>query len=230
MFVAGQNITITNCRFPNVGPSVIVIDDTASGGTDTKGIDIDNLYITNTLESSGYYNPAISVDSNCIGINIRHVNNVGSDITNLMGTGSTNASIEFVDDRRWDGRMHGSVYGTMNTTMGLNDDQAGYLSFSAAAYGIAAVSGNVDAAGPCMIAFRVGDGSAYCSVLSSSGPTVAGTTGALAGTTGTDTNLTISAHTSLNRLYFENRTGGAKGQYVTILSLSAGYYTGHTEL
>lgn len=46
----------------------------------------------------------------------------------------------------------------------------------------------------------------YTAIMCQSGTTIEATTGALAGTTGNDNKLTISAHTD-NKIYIENRTG-----------------------
>jgi hypothetical protein len=111
-------------------------------------------------------------------------------------------------------------------TASLNDDQAGYFTFSAtASRGILCISGNVDAAGSAIVAFRVGD-NIFCRALGSgiSAGAVATTTGALAGTTGSDGNLTLSVTLTAtgNRFYIENRTGGARGYAVSILGGVAG--------
>lgn len=106
------------------------------------------------------------------------------------------------------------------TEQSLNDDQAGYFTFSAATRGILTLNGNTSAAKSAVIAFRCGDGSAYVTVLSSSGG-VTGTTGALAGTTGVDGELTISADTSNPRLYIENRTGGLRSHTPQFLSIAS---------
>jgi hypothetical protein len=45
-------------------------------------------------------------------------------------------------------------------------------------------------------------------------------TGALTGTTGTDGNTTISAHTD-RKLYIENRTGVARSYYLSVLVIAA---------
>ena len=116
----------------------------------------------------------------------------------------------------------------------LNDDQAGYWTFSAAdSRGIAVISGNVDGAGSTMVAFRVGS-NIFCRALASgiSAGAVATTTGALNGTTGTNGNLTLSVTLTAtgDRLYIENRTGATRGYVITFLSLITGIPTGFTTI
>jgi hypothetical protein len=95
-------------------------------------------------------------------------------------------------------------------TLTLNDDQAAYMQFTAsAARGLMLLGANTRAAGSAVVAFRVG-ASAFVHTLASVGATVTVGTGTLAGTTGTDTHLTIRADTATNRLYIENRTGATR--------------------
>jgi hypothetical protein len=56
-----------------------------------------------------------------------------------------------------------------------------------------------------VVAFRAGT-SAFCAVVAQPSTLVAATTGALAGTTGTDGKLNVSVHTD-GAIYIENRTG-----------------------
>lgn len=119
------------------------------------------------------------------------------------------------------------VDSVINQQISLNDDQAGYVAFSAAAArGIVVIAGNIDAAGSAMVAFRVGDNIFARSLASGiSAGAVATTTGALGGTTGTNGNLTISVTVTAtgDRLYIENRTGAARGYVLTFLSLIVGF-------
>ncbi len=92
----------------------------------------------------------------------------------------------------------------------LADDQAAYIAFAVdTSRGVAVFQANAAAGGSGIVAFRVGT-SAYTSLLASTGVTVTVGTGTLAGTTGTDTHLTIRADTATNRLYVENRTGATR--------------------
>jgi hypothetical protein len=56
-----------------------------------------------------------------------------------------------------------------------------------------------------LISFAAVTGTAYCSIIASSG-SIEARTGALSGTTGTDGKLTVSAHTD-GKIYLENRLG-----------------------
>ena len=56
-----------------------------------------------------------------------------------------------------------------------------------------------------LISFDAMTGTAYCSIIASSG-SIETRTGALSGTTGTDGKLTVSAHTD-GKIYLENRLG-----------------------
>ncbi len=56
-----------------------------------------------------------------------------------------------------------------------------------------------------LISFDALTGTAYCSIIASSG-SIEARTGALSGTTGTDGKLTVSAHTD-GKIYLENRLG-----------------------
>lgn len=95
------------------------------------------------------------------------------------------------------------------TGVGLLDDTATSITFSGASSGILVFVSTLNANASGMVAFRVGS-SLMCSVLAQTGTSVINclTGSALTGTTSTDTKLNISAHTD-NKLYIENRTGGA---------------------
>ena len=108
----------------------------------------------------------------------------------------------------------------------LADDEAAYIQFTAdATRGIAVFGGNVAAAGSGVVSFRV-QTSAYATAVASAGATVTVGTGTLAGTTGTDTHLTIRADTASNRLYVENRTGAARDYGFAFLGLRVGTIDG----
>jgi len=115
--------------------------------------------------------------------------------------------------------------------LSLNDDKAAYLSFSAAARGILILAGNTASAKGGIVHFRCGDGSNHATVMASSGSNFTGTTGTLAGTTGTDTHVTVAADSATNRIYVENRTGGTRGYTITVLGVPGDVlFTGVTNL
>lgn len=112
-----------------------------------------------------------------------------------------------------------------STNLTLADDQAAYIEFSAdATRGLAVIAPNTAAAGSAIVSFRV-QTSAFASLVASVGATVTVGTGTLAGTTGTDTHLTIRANTANNRLYIENRTGAARDYGISFLGLRVGVPT-----
>jgi hypothetical protein len=90
----------------------------------------------------------------------------------------------------------------------LNDDQAGYFTFSGLTIATITVAPNLSSGKAAQVSFRCGDANAYGIVMGGSSGVVA-QTGTLAGTTGVDGNLTFAADTATNRLYIENRTGSA---------------------
>lgn len=109
-----------------------------------------------------------------------------------------------------EGGLAGLTASLTPATLTLNDDQAAYIQFTAdAVRGVAVFGGNAAAAGSGVIAFRV-QTFAFVTAIATAGATVTVGTGTLAGTTGTDTHLTIRADTATNRLYIENRTGAAR--------------------
>ena len=114
----------------------------------------------------------------------------------------------------------------------LNDDQAGYWTFSAAGcFGMVDLAGNVSQAGAARVWFRVGN-SILCRALSSSisAGSVVTSTGPLTGTSGTDGNFTISTTSTGtgDRLYIENRTGGVRAYGATFNATINGIPTSFT--
>lgn len=65
-----------------------------------------------------------------------------------------------------------------------------------------------DASTQGIFAFDAASGGATCTLVTTA-TNMAATTGALTGTTGTDTELTVSAHTD-GKIYIENRLGAQK--------------------
>lgn len=90
----------------------------------------------------------------------------------------------------------------------LNDDQAGYFTFSGLTIATVTIAPNLSSGKAAVVSFRCGDANAYGIVAGGSSGVVA-QTGTLNGTTGVDGNLTLAADTATNRLYIENRTGSA---------------------
>lgn len=121
-----------------------------------------------------------------------------------------------------------TVHGTYNVSdfrsgreLTIADDGVATYEFdTAGTHGVMVIGADVVAAGPCMVAFRVGNNE-YVSLLGGDSSVVVGTTGELVGTTGTDGDLTISGHSD-KKLYLENRTGGERTYTVTFLSMDGG--------
>ena len=97
-----------------------------------------------------------------------------------------------------------------------------------AAWGVVLLGFNSSFSEACLIAWRAGDASAYCALLSSA-THVNTTTGVLVGTTGTDGKLTISVSTTGTPiLYIENRRGAPIDMMPTFLSIGRGEVAGVT--
>jgi hypothetical protein len=105
------------------------------------------------------------------------------------------------------------------TEITLNDNQACFVQFSAAARGICVISSNAASAQAGVIHFRCGDASTHAtSIAKTSDMNV--TTGQLAGTTGTDAKVTFSADSATNRIYLENRIGTVRAFTFTFLGVN----------
>ena len=226
MYVAGRNIIVSNHRFVDNEPYCAYVTD--YGGTifNTIGVLFEYLYINNSNQPAGYYNPAINVISTCQDVKSVGTVNSGGDISSLMPTNSVYNTVEFEGLKRYRG-THVASFKSNASSVSLATNKAGYFEFDNLTYGTVVVSSNVSGAGQAIVSFRCGDANAYCTVLSSGGATVAGTTGTLNGTTGSAGNLTFAADTATNRLYIENRTGSTRSYQITFLSTIA-TYTGYT--
>jgi len=105
------------------------------------------------------------------------------------------------------------------TEITLNDDQACYIQFSAAARGVVVISSNAASAQSGVIHFRCGDASTHATSIAKTA-NLELTTGQLAGTTGNDTKLTFSADSTTNRIYLENRLGAVRGFTFSFIGLN----------
>lgn len=218
MYLNGLNITVSNHRYIDCETYCAYIDDNGTDSLVSKNIRILDCYINNDNHGAGYYDPAFFVVSTVRNAFVRY-HAAGSGVTTLMSSASTNGEREQAGVKEFLGQTLGA-FKTIDDGLSLNDDQAGYITFNAAARGLVLVSGNTSARLSEIVAFRCGDGSAYTTKLDSGFAlaVASGTAGTLAGTTGTDTNFTVRADSATNRLYFENRTGGAGVYQITILS------------
>jgi hypothetical protein len=139
----------------------------------------------------------------------------------------TSSGVTYGSELQLAGKLVVRNIGNESSVLTLADDKAAYLTFSGVTGGTAMVTGNIGTAKAALVHFRVGDGSAHATIMANSGGGVVGQTGTLAGTTGTNGNLTIAADTATNRLYIENRTGGSVS-YSLILSTNTAIYQSTT--
>lgn len=105
--------------------------------------------------------------------------------------------------------------GYWSNSLVIGDDAVGYIDFGGTKSGVAIIynTNNADVRG--VVRFRVGSAPAVDNIAIPNASLVC-TTGAMTGTTGTDTTFSVSAHTD-NKLYFENRLGGARSIYLAFM-------------
>jgi hypothetical protein len=214
-YIAGTFNVIHNHRFIDCEPYCAYVDSNPAYAT--TDIRFETLYINNSKQSAGYYNPAVYVsdpDSRNVKVS---ANTYFSDVTSLLDmTASRYAEFDYGFRKQYTGayRSNYSSWESFN----LNDDQAGYFTIDTVIgrQGAMLIAGNTASAESGMVAYRVGDAFAFCSELNGT-TNFATTTGQLTGTTGADGFLTISADTATNRVYVENRTGGIKNYVITNL-------------
>lgn len=226
LYVAGRNIIVSNHRFVDCEPYCANVVDVGGTTANTVGVLFEYLYINNSAQPAGYYNPAITVAATCQDVKAVGTANPGLDTASLMSTSSIYNTIEFEGLKRYRG-THVASFRSTSGGISLANNKAVYFSFDALNSGVAVISSSISGAGQTVVAFRCGDANAFCNVLSSGGATVVGTTGTLNGTTGTVGNLTVAADTATNRLYIENRTGSTASYHITFLS-NVAIYTGFT--
>jgi len=224
----GNNIRYLNSRFIQcTAPAAYVEGPHSGGGSYTRGIRIEDLYVVNSSEGAGYFDPVVNVNAAVRDVTV--ICNQPDSATTAAITKLTSRTV----DTLWQERFNGVATQELRTQVasgGLNsgsvapnavtlaDDKAGYWQWDGVTRGILLLCGNTSGAQSAVAAFRVGS-SAFTSSLGA-GANVDFTTGPLTGTTGTDTKLTLSADTSTNRLYIENRIGASHTWTPTFLSLS----------
>ncbi len=204
-----NDCVISNCRVESVTNFVWLDADTAPTsphclhmhGNSVPGSGAVFLKNDNALLVYNDFWPTTAVDNSL----------VRYDATVTSRNGQTSAAI--ISDT---GALSTPKLGTKIFTS-LADDTASSMAgnVGSSSRGIVLVNGQVSSQAG--IAFvRVGSG-AETSILAG-GADFAVTTGVLAGTTGTDTKITISAHTD-NLIYIENRTGGTVTFAVTYIGM-----------
>jgi hypothetical protein len=189
-----------------------VLDNAITLGADSDGAVVEELQVTGEVTVA--LNPAVVVTSGATGVYCRTGEN--SNITTLMTVAAANTG-----NRSEMRGLTPTGFRSANQEVTLLDDAATSIEFSGVARGILVLNGNSSTAKSAVFAFRCGDGSAYCTLLTTAS-NVDATTGVLSGTTGTDTNLTVSADTASSALYIENRRGATGAYMYTFLSLANG--------
>lgn len=227
IWLAGKFLTVENTRFVDNNPYAVNVQNYAA--STTEDVLLRGGYINNTLQGSGFYNPAIFVATGCVNVKA-DFNTTNADVSSLMTSTESFSTVNFRGVRRFNGVDITGALRSIGTELTLNDDKAGYIEFSGLTRGVAILSGNTSTANGCIINFRCGDGSAFVTTWGAPAGVTTGT-GTLAGTTGPDTNLNIRADTATNRLYIENRLGASRAYCLTFLSLALDVYpTGVTNL
>lgn len=219
LWIAGKSNTVLNNRFVQVTPNAITVGNITE--FPTEGITIDELIVTGPEQVS--LDPAIVTAAGASRVTARTLTN--DFITTLIVYSESDVrTSEFAGIRRVAGSLNvSSLQPTTGFRFGnqinIADDGVAVIEFDGPARGVLVLSGNTATMQAAIIHFRVGSAT-HCTKLVA-GADVDVTTGALTGTTGTDGKLTISVHTD-NKLYIENRRGGASEFQPTLLSLRGG--------
>lgn len=207
IYANGRSPYIVGNRFIDVLGNAITL------GASADGAWVDANQVTGDVIVA--LNPAVVVESGCTGVAVRW--GFPANVTTAMTPAASNTGNRSIT---YDVSPQG--HRSALTDISIADDAVYLFTFTGLTRGIITLAGNSATARSPIIAFRLGDGSAYCSLLTSEETGVAVTTGVLTGTTGVDGNLTISAGTASNTLYIENRRGAALTWMPTFLSLSGG--------
>lgn len=147
---------------------------------------------------------------------------------------SQNAGTTYADFQALDTDINGEL--TVDSVRSaaaftIADDAVKSFSFSgvsgASVYGLLALSTNSTTGKPMIVAFRAGDGSAYCTLIAPQPApadfTCTTATSAPTGTTGTDSYTIVTVDSDSLNLYIENREGGTIGYTPLWMALSDGY-------
>jgi hypothetical protein len=220
----GRNISALNHRAIDGNPYAAYVENHPFMSNGTRDVLIRRIYANNANQAAGFYDPAVYIEAGCYGVEVS-AKHKDTDVTNLTDRASsayTEISANEVRTRMKQRTrvlaVSGIVAKESETT--IADDAVASVTFDVPARGILCISSNVSAGGCCTVAFRCGDASAYATVLSQAGATVAGSVGVLTGTTGTDARLNIGVDTATNRLFVENRTGASRSYSYSFLTLN----------
>jgi len=207
--LGGRDSRATACRYLDCDTPARTISIT---GAVTDGIHFDRMGIRDSLQTY-----AVSNDNDAVFTRVDIAD--GTSITQAMaGTQKDGEDARFEYSRKVHGSLNQSSFNS-GRELSISDDSVASLEFDGTTYGILVVGSPTALSGPGMVAFRVGS-SNYTSLLTTN-TAMEVTTGILAGTTGTDTKLTISTHTD-NKIYIENRTGALRVYNVVLLSVDDG--------
>lgn len=216
--VIGRGIHLNNNRYINCSPNAITI------GYDSGSISTSDIWVNSmrVITDAPDLDPAIVVEAGVDGGIFARVPYLAN-ITSVISESGTQIEYSTLTQKVLHRQTLDAPALFSEQAITINDDSVATLSFSGTApRGTLVLSGSVSGAGHAVVAFRTTN-SVFTRSLGASSE-VALTTGALTGTTGTDTELTISAHTDGN-LYIENRTGATRSYSITFLSMGNGLYT-----
>jgi hypothetical protein len=214
LYAAGRSIHARNCRWIDASSPAIML--ASPSWTTNRGFALDGGIVV----AATAFDPFLDwADSTVRGVYARMAEQSASLITNFVTPGKT---LPPDSDIMYAGKRHTRLQAAgfrSGDAIPVNDDTAASIEFDGDAKGVAVISGSTGGLRGTTVHFRVG-ATNHATLISSSANVVA-TTGELTGTTGTDGNLTISAHTD-RKLYIENRRGQNGTYTVTFLSLVDG--------
>lgn len=217
VYVAGKSILFTNNRFVDAETFIAQVIDRGSAGESimTANVKFEFMWINHRTYGSGYYNPAIEVDPTCL--NVKAFYDEGSlDVTSIMRTDSINYEIQQNNFQRFAGYYIAGHFGSRAAIATLDDDKAGYWTFSELAYGVITIVSSTQGGGSVEVQFRTGDGGAFLEIMSDGAVTVGTSVGVLANGGGPDGQISLSVTTTNNRLYISNRTAATRGYGIQV--------------
>lgn len=227
--IRGTNIKLINPRFvQTLTPAVYAVGPPVGGGSYSRGISVEGMYVVNSSGGAGYFAPAVNISNLVRGISVAcsqpdstSIAGISSLTSRLAGTQwAENFNGVEISDRAVQIAAGGTNSGFVSPArITLADDKAGYFQWDGATWGVLVLSGNTATSQSAVVSFRVGAAAYITNIASGSDVNV--TTGQLAGTTGTDAKITISADSVTNRVYVENRLGGTYAWSATFLCAAA---------
>lgn len=207
--VAGRQIALDQCRYINcLEEFLLIVDHT---GIDNDFIQVRGGHGATTVGSRDYF---CKVEGSVRELNIEGLTGQYVDAVDLSALSQTYTVVDGQD-------VLCSANAYRSLDMPIEDDEVTVINFapganSGDARGVLLVSGSSVNRFSAQVHFRVG-GANHCSLMCSTG-TVNTLTAPLAGTTGPDVSLNISAAPD-GKLYIENRTGAQARYVLTFLSI-----------